>query len=973
MDPYAILGINRTATREQIEVAFRSRTKSHESGAEADSVVIRQLEDAYTSLTGRTYYYARDGARFGPLTDDELKQLAAYGQLLRNDLIWKEGMANWVEAARLDWLSPWPTGTASRSTESGKRSSHDLTPSVQDLAAASGAKTMVRTQSRPDAVTRASSPSLGEQRSANSEYCPSFLGQLVRELVKWILAAPAQLGRLASYWSALSIERRAQNRLMDASLSLVKALCRVGVGDPLMREQLALIREQMAQINEAETAGGGNRRAIAAARLERRELLVRFAAIAEARGSPAGAERDFSSLVSANRRLAKRSDRRARLRALLYPVNAVEWLRLLVGTLCAAIIVLAIVLPVDVFTPRHNPKSFEVRDVRLPVLAVNESRATGKLYWIDVKLERSAAVHEPVQLSIAEDTPGGSGPTLRSSIWLAIVVAGLERQDDLSGLRVSVHIPEKIDGPSAGGIVCLAILSQIDGQRFPTDLAFTGSILPDGSIGQVGSLVHKIRAAQGSVIRRILIPDYVRLEPEHENCEPLDLKALAERSGLELIAVDSIQRAYTTAVGPVPSRETRGVHQLHRAQVSDSVMMQRTKSALAEANAELVRLTNDEQTELANADFGAILGRYDRRARKSLETGRLYDAQQNAGMYWVCMKAASETFQFLRTLPSISDAEFARRCDAEAAARIAGLPEHGAGLSVLEASGNPLIVQFASDPIFVKEAARLWLTSLDEQLKFRASVIIQSSPNVSQDQELRATIRRSKVTRLLLASCVKHAANRAAADEKELGGAMPSLATRTDRLLEIEEFFHVADHAAQEAFQTTVVAEAAAMGISDAELRQRLLRSPFQSGFVELFASNQAAEVVHAGYRSSIGDTNASTANGIRATLYSIASLAKSSAIIAAVNELEGNLDDEGRVRFGRPEVLSNMIDRARQRAYANIENCKREGIPCPTAISLVESADVSRDDPDENKLDVLSSYWTASLQAQALIMLFGN
>src|SRR6202790_5449538 len=55
---------------------------------------------------GTTYYYSRDAQRFGPVSTEQLRELAASGQLEPTDMIWKEGMADWVPAARLKGLFP---------------------------------------------------------------------------------------------------------------------------------------------------------------------------------------------------------------------------------------------------------------------------------------------------------------------------------------------------------------------------------------------------------------------------------------------------------------------------------------------------------------------------------------------------------------------------------------------------------------------------------------------------------------------------------------------------------------------------------------------------------------------------------------------------------------------------------------------------------------------------------------------------
>jgi len=50
------------------------------------------------------WHYAHNGQQFGPVSDQQLKQLADSGQLLPTDMVWKKGMAQWVKAARIDDL-----------------------------------------------------------------------------------------------------------------------------------------------------------------------------------------------------------------------------------------------------------------------------------------------------------------------------------------------------------------------------------------------------------------------------------------------------------------------------------------------------------------------------------------------------------------------------------------------------------------------------------------------------------------------------------------------------------------------------------------------------------------------------------------------------------------------------------------------------------------------------------------------------
>ncbi|HEX4000956.1 MAG TPA: DUF4339 domain-containing protein [Pirellulales bacterium] len=55
---------------------------------------------------GAEYHYSRDGQSFGPVSVEQLRQLAATGQVTANDLVWKEGMAEWLPAGRFKGLIP---------------------------------------------------------------------------------------------------------------------------------------------------------------------------------------------------------------------------------------------------------------------------------------------------------------------------------------------------------------------------------------------------------------------------------------------------------------------------------------------------------------------------------------------------------------------------------------------------------------------------------------------------------------------------------------------------------------------------------------------------------------------------------------------------------------------------------------------------------------------------------------------------
>jgi len=52
------------------------------------------------------WHFSINGKQAGPISSSELKQLASSGRLSRNDLVWKDGLPNWVAAEKLKGLFP---------------------------------------------------------------------------------------------------------------------------------------------------------------------------------------------------------------------------------------------------------------------------------------------------------------------------------------------------------------------------------------------------------------------------------------------------------------------------------------------------------------------------------------------------------------------------------------------------------------------------------------------------------------------------------------------------------------------------------------------------------------------------------------------------------------------------------------------------------------------------------------------------
>lgn len=181
----------------------------------------------------------------------------------------------------------------------------------------------------------------------------------------------------------------------------------------------------------------------------------------------------------------------------------------------------------------------------VPVLGVcddgvNVIPGSGKLSRCSFSFEETTNL-TPVRVSIVEDVPVGTGNAMRSSVWLAATTAALTLNRDLSGETISFETSGYVDGSSAGGVLCLAVMSAIEGRTFPDDFAMTGTIMADGTVGAVGGVAEKIRGAARAGVKRMCIPSATRLDGDDGYTDLLDL---GRSFGIEIHQVSTIVDAY---------------------------------------------------------------------------------------------------------------------------------------------------------------------------------------------------------------------------------------------------------------------------------------------------------------------------------------------------------------------------------------------------------------------------------------------
>ncbi len=87
-------------------VASQSASAGSSAAPASRSGLLAETKPRAERANKDEWYYLQDGQQQGPISVVQLKQLATTGKLKRSDLIWKEGMAEWMAARTVAGLLP---------------------------------------------------------------------------------------------------------------------------------------------------------------------------------------------------------------------------------------------------------------------------------------------------------------------------------------------------------------------------------------------------------------------------------------------------------------------------------------------------------------------------------------------------------------------------------------------------------------------------------------------------------------------------------------------------------------------------------------------------------------------------------------------------------------------------------------------------------------------------------------------------
>lgn len=641
---------------------------------------------------------------------------------------------------------------------------------------------------------------------------------------------------------------------------------------------------------------------------------------------------------------------------------------------------------------RQNTSKFT-----MPVLTVSEVSG-GAYHRLPFTFERTGRV-EPLKILIAEDVPSGSGNSIRSSVWLAAITAAMIKSDPMNGVRITVEFSGDVDGPSAGGVMCLSILSAMDGRTVPDDFAMTGTIMPDGTIGAVGGVALKMRAAIKRGCKRICIPMFCRFEKQDDGTL-VDLFRIGEEDHVTVKPVRNIGEAYAFLHGlpppPLPRVDEFAVRSLPRA--VEDILVSQYKNAEASVrraqrdHASLVK--SQENDEFYKGVLKEML--FDEEYVREYRTGCLLSALSSVGAQkscWETVPAWDKSRKgFAREFPVLKEqAPFSKSVRQKYSAAVKEIQKRYAESAASFYKSDGIVEGGDAMAGFVRDADYLSeIAAQDEDViessSFVAGMLLRGAAMTEElcekneldelSDEGLATLYAIEEGKEFMRLFFKHILVQGADVErrKEIYRHYGHILPNAD-LERVESLFYSAWRASDATLNSDIVSQSAEMAeTSHGNFRVALsVKDMYFAGY-EFGKGRVGFAHVLLDKPGKLEDRSYHAAAMISINARMLASAC--TLLVKYGPDVDGDIGSDGEYKCGSPEVLNYLIRRARVSALVSINECVQAGVPCLSALAKFEEADCKdlSSANSENLLhDVLENYWSAGLEAKALMMGFSK
>lgn len=554
------------------------------------------------------------------------------------------------------------------------------------------------------------------------------------------------------------------------------------------------------------------------------------------------------------------------------------------------------------------------------------------------------------RLGIFETNVGRVGPTWRAAAWMATVMGALEAGRDLSTLRVAWETTGLIDGPSVGGLMTVAFIAALRGDDFKTDVAMTGTINPDGTIGPVGGIQYKLDAAAKDGIKTFLVPMGHRTEVDESTNQSVDLIQKGQLAGVQVKEVATLGEAYEALTGTALPRAQLPTRQPELSAETYDRLRPRVLDWMADYQEAMGRFRSAapavQRLYATNvAEIEAIFNR----AQRRLNEGAV------AGAYWEIQEATNRANQMALGARAY---EFRERGDFDGAINAV---VQGAGVSRV----GPLIDRLkAYQPTSAEEAVLAvdaWATTL-------WAVAVHEAVLTEAEQARLVTDREEQFDHLLNAAALQASERFIAKSADDIlafnFGRAPTTAKRVDPQA-LEGWAAILKRAAEanvQYFDALILEEAAAQyGV-----RTEVMKASFAANNLQYVTATFGASPAAQEYLDKI--VGKGPALAYAQTGFAIASYVASSGLVTQYYSLGAQLDEDGQILgFRRERALAAGLDAAQDRARERIAALDQAGGNSSFPTLIYQMARAAREGDAQEKADALEQYWYSSLYARLM------
>ncbi len=567
---------------------------------------------------------------------------------------------------------------------------------------------------------------------------------------------------------------------------------------------------------------------------------------------------------------------------------------------------------------------------------------------------RPAAQKGELRVGFFEEEVAGTGPMWRSAGWMAVVVASQILGIDPRDYEFAFSVGGRIDGPSAGAYMTVGVLAALLGDTLRDDAAMTGTINPDGTIGPVGGIPHKIEGAAENGKKLVLVPAGQRYDMDRNKNKLVDLVEVGKKKGVEVREVSSVFEAYEILTGkplprfqgsaPTPQLPPRA---FDRTRAKAQEWFARYQDARNRFNSLPEEITGALAENLASTDETA------QRAQSALEQGLAAVAYQRS------VQAAAEAQMWLLVGEMVE-----RYATGGIGATIDYLQSTQSSLSELDAVIDLLGTEqprTASDYIALFDA----YMSIGQA---QGLVLIANNRLNTLAQQVDAMTEEDLLGELAQVSAYYVLARDAvqlARDSVDIGfGYGQTPVSDPERVTAMEELLRHASDANVRYFEATIVDEyAKQFGVHPDRMKEMFMN--FDYSYLFTLASDYGTKALAAQLTEEAQQAALVLGN-------SISNYGQSASLVAKYYSLGAQLDENGNVtQIERERALADMLDLADQRAREAIA-LNGDDVPV-MAVLYYETARMQRQGTPADQMDALESYWTATTLAQVQAYLAGK